>query len=971
MKTPIFNLDRKGVLLYDCLLSVGEWIVRMLWNDAELQNLSGLGKEIVVERYMKNLAARENDDLFQKENFPYLWGLIGVAGVKGTSSFVRHKIWDALVRFGVIDAFDRGLLSDYNRKLAEHFNDGRLKAWKGLDNFQASVKFRKTVLDKLVKTDADLAQKVSPYCVDYKKMMEQLDESELNDKLKAYLERFRGLGAACGVTTDAVAAVYEKTDVLRKLCDVAAYTHRKLTEKEKDYLFSYLYDAVNDGFSPKSIGLDDAVLAKLMADEALDGLSELEAEPLLARNAEIEDFAAKFEEEFGFYEETEAKFIKHEFGKIRPITERCLKCIQKNAEPKGVVFAMMLVELNQIKSAVQILLELAKKGKATELIGFLHRLLPKVKGSESFILDIICINLQNFHGEDDYFVEYTARRTLTAVRTFIEANCPQQAAMLLKHLVLGNWFLDKTELVKQFILLANTLMILDDTLTPEMSFLAQQLKLRIFETENGVIIGTDEDNPLAMTQQKVEQFVAGTTMLSWAKYAEENKKRMQATVEQAIEGDSCDIDFGMPAKSRAKSYNYKIPSVDGQPVQAPWEEKSEANLPKVQKTLQQKIYNRPEDIVIPQKIQDKTPELTTQNVVKPTGKIPSSADILRNYVPQDIAQEVVSELPSMQIWEKSAELASEEENEEVSEHTEQINVSQEATTTEALDLSLSHASDETLQATEMVHSEPVKEETLPILPDVQETRYNSSVEMVPETISAPSQGISTTERAHEVDEIDVSQPIIAELNIPAEASGANIVANGVMEDTVNSEPSSEDWIQPHDVEQVSTELVTEVNPVVESVATTEVQEENVSAIDTQNVAQDNSSDEQTTFAPSDTVPTEQSNDTVEAVLPEVAEAQAAVQNLDELPKFEEWENTEEEENLPRKKININSILNINSKEVDKHFEHIKQIAATAMKRAEEQAAAIKKKVEDSDLANSPSISKFKSFAQKIKMFRKK
>ena len=446
---------------------------------------------------------------------------------------------------------------------------------------------------------------------------------------------------------------------------------------------------------------------------------------------------------------------------------------------------------------------------------------------------------------------------------------------------------------------------------------------------------------------------------------------MQATVEQAIEGDSCDIDFGIPAKSRAKSYNYKIPSVDGQPVQAPWEEKSEANLPKVQKTLQQKIYNRPEDIVIPQKIQDKTPELTTQNVVKPTGKIPSSADILRNYVPQDIAKEVVSELPSMQIWEKSAELASEEENEEVSEHTEQINVSQEATTTEALDLSLSHASDETLQATEMVHSEPVKEETLQILPDVQEARYNSSVEMVPETISAPSQGISTTERAHEVDEIDVSQPIIAELNIPAEASGANIVANGVMEDTVNSEPSSEDWIQPHDVEQVSTELVTEVNPVVESVATMEVQEENVSAIDTQNVAQDNSSDEQTTFAPSDTVPTEQSNDTVEAVLPEVAEAQAAVQNLDELPKFEEWENTEEEENLPQKKININSILNINSKEVDKHFEHIKQIAATAMKRAEEQAAAIKKKVEDSDLANSPSISKFKSFAQKIKMFRKK
>lgn len=941
----------------------------MLWNDAELQNLSGLGKEIVVERFMKNLAARENNDLFQKENFPYLWGLIGVAGVKGTSPLVRHKIWDALVRFGVIDAFDRGLLSDYNRRLAEHFNDGRLKAWKGLDNFQASVKFRKTVLDKLVKTDADLAQKVSPYCVDYKKMMEQLDKSELSDKLKAYLERFRGMGAACGVTTDAVAAVYEKTDVLRKLCDVAAYTHRKLTEKEKDYLFSYLFDAVNDGFSPKSIGLDDAVLAKLMADEALDGLSELEAEPLLARNAEIEDFAAKLEDEFGFYEETEAKFIKHEFGKIRPITERCLRCIQKDAEPKGVVFAMTLVELNQIKSAVQILLELAKKGKATELIGFLHRLLPKVKGSESFILDIICINLQNFHGEDPFFVEYAARRTLAAVRTFIEACCPQQAAMLLKYLVLGNWFLDKNELIKQFILLANTLMILDDTLTPEMSFLAQQLKLRIFETENGVIIGTDEDNPLAMTQQKIEQFVAGTTMLNWAKCAEENKKRMLAEVEKGIEGDSCDIDFGMPAKNKVKSFNYKIPSVDGQPVKGPWEEKKETNLHEMQKTLQQNVYKTPEDIVIPQKIQDKTPEPIAQNVVKPTGKIPSSADILRNYVPQNIAQEVVSELPSMQVWEKSSELAA--ENEEVSERAEQIDVLQGTTQKETLDVALSPVVDETTQTEEIVYSEPIKEETSRILPDVQETHDNSSVETAPETISAPSQDISTSERVQEVQDIDVSQPVATDLNIPAVSSDTTIVAHEVMEDTTNSKPFSEDLIQHHSTEQASTELVTEVNPVVESVTTTEVQDENVSAIDTQNSAQDNLGEEQTTFAPSDTVPTEQSNDAVEAVLPEVAEAQAVVQNLDGLPKFEEWENTDEEETPNSKKININSILNINSKEVDKHFEHIKQIATKAMKRAEEQAVAIKKKVEDSDLANSPSISKFKSFAQKIKMFRKK
>ena len=90
----------------------------MLWNDTELQNLYGLGKEIVVERFMKNLDAPENGDLFQKENFSYLWGLIGIAGIKGTSPLVRHKIWNALLQFGVVDAFDKGQLSDFNRNLA-------------------------------------------------------------------------------------------------------------------------------------------------------------------------------------------------------------------------------------------------------------------------------------------------------------------------------------------------------------------------------------------------------------------------------------------------------------------------------------------------------------------------------------------------------------------------------------------------------------------------------------------------------------------------------------------------------------------------------------------------------------------------------------------------------------------------------------------------------------------------------------
>ena len=42
-----------------------------------------------------------------------------------------------------------------------------------------------------------------------------------------------------------------------------------------------------------------------------------------------------------------------------------------------------------------------------------------------------------------------------------------------------------------------------------------------------------------------------------------------------------------------------------------------------------------------------------------------------------------------------------------------------------------------------------------------------------------------------------------------------------------------------------------------------------------------------------------------------------------------------------------------------------------MKRAEEQAAQIKRRVESADLANSPSVGKIRALAQKIKFFGQK
>ena len=101
--------------------------------------------------------------------------------------------------------------------------------------------------------------------------------------------------------------------------------------------------------------------------------------------------------------------------------------------------------------------------------------------------------------------------------------------------------------------------------------------------------------------------------------------------------------------------------------------------------------------------------------------------------------------------------------------------------------------------------------------------------------------------------------------------------------------------------------------------------------------------------------------------------------ISELPAIEEWGDEGEEAAEGRaddasaddKKINISSILNISPKEIDRHFERIKNITTAAVKRAEEQAAQIKRRVESADLANSPSVGKIRALAQKIKFFGKK
>ena len=483
----------------------------MIWSKQELENLALGGAEVTRERVMKHLSAPENADIFAAENFSYLWGALGVAGAKGLDAATCRKIWQALCDNGAADAFDKGILGDYNRALAAKYKDNRMRAWQGLNNFQAGVKFRKSILEKLARRDEQLAAEAAPLLFDYRKMGERLNSHKLDAGLKNYLEKVRGLSASCGISGDAVRAVYEKIMILRTLCDVAAYTPRGLDEDEKDYLFRYLREAVLDGFALRDIGLDDMVLSKLMAGSAAADASELEREPLLSRNAEIEEFAAGFEETEGFFEEVAAQYVRADPGKAQELTARCLKLIEKGAYPCGVVFALALLELRQAKSAVKILLALAQKGRAIEMASFLHRLLPQAKGAETLVADILRVNLQRLPATAGFMRDYVRRRTLLAVRDFIENDCPQPGATLLKYLAAEHrdWLVKNA--LKDYIALGNALIATDKTQAKAIAEQARGLGLNIYEADDCLFIGTAEDNPLTAARRRLEKNVLGAT----------------------------------------------------------------------------------------------------------------------------------------------------------------------------------------------------------------------------------------------------------------------------------------------------------------------------------------------------------------------------------------------------------------------------------------------------------------------------
>ncbi len=480
----------------------------MIWSEKELLSFSFVSANVIVERVYKHINEPENVDIFNKENFLYLWGMLGVAGIKGIPNETLDKVWQTLKENDIVEAFNKGVLGDYNSFLIKKCNDNRLRSWLDLDNFMADQKFKKLILMPIVAINRDYAHEVDMEAFNPVRVIGVLERYPLSDPIKQMLLDMHGHGAACGISGKEVVEHYEKEKVLTRLCDIIAHSKRKFNEDEKSFFFRYIHDAVVDGFNFGLIGLSDLVFERLMADETDETLSELELVPLKERNIEIVEFAKNFDDEYGFFELTASKLIKNNPLNIPGMIERCLRLMDKT-DPKGVVFALELVNLKQLRTAAKILIALAKRGRATELVSFLHRLLPDANGSETMIMSILKLNLKKlrkreFFDLDEVFREYPARLYVVGIKQFIEYKFYKEATTLLVELIKDGWISGFDDLILQCRDIMNILIDNDKEVVDEICDVARDLNLEVCEDDGRVYIGEVKNNPISIFSKKAK-----------------------------------------------------------------------------------------------------------------------------------------------------------------------------------------------------------------------------------------------------------------------------------------------------------------------------------------------------------------------------------------------------------------------------------------------------------------------------------
>ena len=346
----------------------------MIWSTQELARLAVCKEDVIADKVFSHLDDPDNEDIWKEENFSLLLGLMGVAGVKKMSSASADKIWNMLNNNKVLDAYDKGILDDFNRRLMQQFNDERMRGWINLDNYTAGLKFRKTILVPLSKLSEKIKKDVDIFFPNPDKLIERFAFSGDMSRLKVYLENIKPI--VNDESLFGIDVIFDKEQSLKKLSQAIAYMAIQITEAQKNYLWYYLFNAVNNGFQPQRIGIADNVLARLVAEPANKNESELDKTLLQSRNESIYEFVQTIETADDFYDETAAKIVQFNPDEVGIIVAKCLDFAELCAYPKGVMLALALINLKQIKSAVTLLVTLAGKGAATEACAYMHRLLP-------------------------------------------------------------------------------------------------------------------------------------------------------------------------------------------------------------------------------------------------------------------------------------------------------------------------------------------------------------------------------------------------------------------------------------------------------------------------------------------------------------------------------------------------------------------------------------------------------------------
>ena len=827
----------------------------MIWSEQELANMAIGGRDMANERVIKQLDNLDNADIFEKKNFSLLWGILGITGVDDASNEAKEKIWESLKQNGVLDAYDKGILADFNRHIAEQYNDNRMRAWLNMDNFEAGMYFRKIILKELSQTNEKLEKETISYCFDEMKLVSSLSKEGLTSKLKTYLESLRKQEADNATSGTTITRVFEKEMVLRKLADVIVTSNRPLTDQEKNYLYYYLREAVASGFEMNRIGLNDQVLSRLMADFDAREVAEVEAQSMLMRNADVMEFVAKAEESAGFFEESAAKFIKADKGQIPVMVKRCMDLIQTQDQPRGVVFALELINLGQIKSAVTILEELAKKGAATEMTCLLHRLLPQAKGAEKVLLSILQINLRNQHtrnpwGDNSFFFEYISRRYLQAAKMFANEGYYKESAALLQEIVLGKWFEDQEDLMKDFLQLTNWLLSEDKSLEEDLASSIKRLHLQVFRDEEGVYVGTESDNPITAARHRLEQKIKTATTFDVSKVldkmadAENSTYKAFKNIKEALSSD----------KKEDENISDELPPI----------------------ALEQ---------------MDEAKQNLAENTVEKEDQVVSVSKIEPLEPPK-----VIEEKPDV------AAAVYEEEGQE----------------------------------------EPQSE------PAVSEPQVETKMAPVAESVEeepAMSEKVITEEVAHEKTEEPIEEPMHDKHPLKGKLLFSSMLKNnfkGIGEELSKIKQASFRKFSKKDNDSVEVEK--------------QVAEASLTAADVKNTTENvvQSASEVQIF---------ESQDKAKAPKELASEIQSWE---DDKEAQEEAQNSQEIKNG----VNINKILDIKSEEVDSQFDKIRKMTLSAVKRAEEKVATVKKQIEESS-TGSQSVSKIKELAGKMNFFKKK